>query len=167
MMTTTGRYFHNLLTTRFALTRTFPVRVLDSIERAIKASETRHGGEIGFAIETSLDLPALIHGTTARDRAIKAFSDLRIWDTAANNGVLIYILLAEKDIEIVADRGFGPCVQPSEWERVCDHLRQTFKEKQFEKGSLQAIEEVTEIIARHFPHTPGDINELPNRPAII
>jgi hypothetical protein len=111
MMTTTGRYFRNLLTTRFALTRTFPVRVLDSIERAIKASETRHGGEIGFAIETSLDLPALIHGTTARDRAIKAFSDLRIWDTAANNGVLIYILLAEKDIEIVADRGFEPCLR--------------------------------------------------------
>ncbi len=167
MTTAAGRYFHNLFTTRFALTRTFPIRVLDSIEHAIKASENRHGGEIGFAIETSLDLPALIHGITPRDRAIKAFSDLGIWDTAANNGVLIYILLSERDIEIVADRGFDNRVAPSEWESVCQHIRQAFREKQFENGSLQAIEEVTQIIARHFPHTPRDVNELPNRPVIL
>ncbi len=167
MARTTDKVFRNLFTTRFALTRTFPVRVLDSIEHAIKASETRHGGEIGFAIETSLDLPALIHGITPRDRAIKAFSDLGIWDTAANNGVLIYILLSERDIEIVADRGFEGIVAASEWESICQHIRQAFRQKQFEKGSLQAIEEVTQIIASHFPHTPRDVNELPNRPVVL
>ncbi len=167
MGTATRRYIRNLMTTRFSLTRAFPAPVLDSIERAVKESETRHSGEIGFAIETSMDVPALIKGTTARDRAIKAFSDLRIWDTAANNGVLIYILLSERDIEIVADRGFVHRVEPAEWERVCADMRKEFRQDRFEQGALRAIEEVTEIIGRHFPHQTRDVNELPNRPVVL
>ena len=102
-----NRYLRNLFTTSWALRRAFPRQLLHDIERAVAASEQLHSGELRFAIETALDVPALLQGVTPRERAIDVFARLRTWDTAANNGVLIYLLLSEHDIEIVADRGFG------------------------------------------------------------
>jgi uncharacterized membrane protein len=162
-----NRYFTNLLTTRWLLRRLFPKPVIDTIEQAVRQSEQRHSGEIRFAIESSLDFPALWHGVTARDRAITAFSDLRTWDTEADNGVLIYLLLAEKDIEIVADRGYSATVPASEWQQICDRMRDEFHAGRFEQGALLGVELVTEVISRHFPPNDDDVNELPNRPVMI
>jgi len=162
-----NRFWRHLLTTRFSLRRAFPPRTLAAIECAVGESEKQHSGEIRFAIETALDMPALLRGTRARDRAIEAFARLGTWDTAANNGVLIYLLLAERDIEIVADRGFEGRVSREEWQAVCDGMREAFRRGEFEAGSLEGIRRVGELIARHFPPEPGDVDELPDRPALL
>lgn len=168
MNNSVNRYLRNLLTSRWSLNRAFPPRVLQAIERAIADSETRHGGELCFAVETALDFPSLLRGTTARDRALDAFAQMRTWDTEANNGVLIYLLLAEHDIEIVADRGYTGQVEPREWQQVCDAMRAAFGRGEFEAGALAAIEQVTALMQRCYPPGPhGDNNELPNRPVVL
>lgn len=162
-----NRILANLLTSRRALRRAFPDTVLDTVEAAIKRSEQRHSGEIRFAVETAIDLPDLLRGTTARERAIEAFAQLHTWDTAANNGVLIYVLLSEHDIEIVADRGFTGRVSPAEWETACREMESAYRRGDFEAGSLEGVERVTELIARHFPPGEDKDNELADRPALI
>ncbi len=162
-----NRYVRNLFTTHWALRRCFPPGVLHSIEQAVADSETRHSGELRFAIETALDVPSLLRGVTARDRAIDAFALLRIWDTAASNGVLIYLLLAEHDIEIVADRGFSGKVSADQWRQVCEEMREAFHRGDFEQGALRGIERTGELISLHYPPDPDDRNELPNRPALL
>jgi uncharacterized membrane protein len=162
-----NRVLANLLTSRRALRRAFPTEVLDTIETAIKRSEQRHSGEIRFAVETTIDLPDLLRGTTARERSIEAFAQLHTWDTAANNGVLIYVLLSEHDIEIVADRGFNDRVSRAEWEAVCREMESAYRHGDFEAGSLRGVERVTELIARHFPPGKDDSNELADRPVLL
>lgn len=161
------RILRNLRTTRRALRRAFPPRGLDVIEAAVRQSERRHSGELRFAVETALDLPALLRGTTARERAVEAFSRLRTWDTAANNGVLVYVLLAECDIEIVADRGYNGRVGPDAWEAVCREMEQAFARGEFEAGSLGAIERITALVGEHFPPRDDDADELPDRPVLL
>jgi uncharacterized membrane protein len=162
-----NRYLRNLFTTRWVLRRCFPPRVLRSIEQAVAQSETRHSGELRFAIETALDVPSLLRGVTARERAIDAFALLRIWDTAASNGVLIYLLLAEHDIEIVADRGFSGKISTGQWRQVCAEMREAFRRGDFEQGALRGIERAGELISLHYPPDPGGLNELPNRPVLL
>lgn len=165
------RVLNHFFTTRFALTRAFPKPVLDAIEHAIADAEKTHTGEIRFAIETALAAPALLEGVTARERAVEVFSALGVWDTAANNGVLIYVLLAERDIEIVWDRGYNEgadgAVDEAEWRAVADAMRIKFANGHFEAGALEGIAAVSDIIARHFPGDPEDRDELPNRPALL
>lgn len=162
-----NRYLSNLFTTSWALRRAFPRQLLDDIERAVEASERRHSGELRFAIETALDVPALLQGVTPRERAIEVFALLRTWDTAANNGVLIYLLLSEHDIEIVADRGFGDKVSAREWQDVCDTMRSLFHNGQYREGALRGIELVTALMSKYFPPDPDDIDELPNKPVLL
>ena len=162
-----NRYLRNLFTTSWALRRAFPRQLLDDIERAVEASERRHSGELRFAIETALDVPALLQGVTPRERAIEVFALLRTWDTAANNGVLIYLLLSEHDIEIVADRGFGDKVSAREWQDVCDTMRPLFHNGQYREGALRGIELVTTLMSKYFPPDPDDIDELPNKPVLL
>ena len=100
----------------WAWRRAFPQTTLDAIEAAIRASETTHSGEIRFAIENSLAGSWVWRGKTGRERAIEVFSNLRVWDTEHNSGVLVYLLLADHDIEIVADRGIAARVDASDWE---------------------------------------------------
>src|SRR5687767_441551 len=102
--------------------RAFPAHDLQAIEKAIAKSEKRHGGEIRFAVEAALDVPALLRGQSAHGRALEVFSELRVWDTEANNGVLIYLLLADRDVEIVADRGVNRRVGPQGWEAACREM---------------------------------------------
>ncbi len=162
-----NRILANLCTTRIALRRAFPRAVLDAIEASIGSCERQHSGELCFAVETALDLPDLLRGTSARERAIEAFSRLRTWDTEANNGVLVYVLLAEHDIEIVADRGYNDRVQAGEWEAICREMEQAFAHGDFRGGSLQAIERISSLIATHFPPREDDRNELPDRPTLL
>lgn len=145
----------------------FPAASMDRIGKAIAASEAGHSGEIRLAVEASLDLAPLFKGFTARDRAVEVFSDLRVWDTEANNGVLIYLLLADRDVEIVADRGIHAKVGAKGWEEVCHVMEQAFRQGRFEEGTVRGIEAVGRLLARHFPKSGGDLNELPDRPAVV
>ncbi|MEZ5573046.1 MAG: TPM domain-containing protein [Halioglobus sp.] len=161
------RYLRNFFTTRFALKHAFPQLALDAIEAAIAHGETTHSGEIRFVIETALDLPALVRGVRPRDRALELFAGLGVWDTAMNNGVLIYVLLAERMIEIVADRGYDNLVSADEWQAVCETMRSDFKHDRFRNGALAGVASVSTLIGRHFPPAANDVNELANRPTIL
>ena len=147
--------------------RAFPGESLAAIDRAIKASEATHRGEIRFAVEGALDTAALARGQSARERAIDVFSQLRVWDTEKNNGVLIYLLLADRDVEIVADRGIDAKVGPQEWERICREMETAFRQGDFEGGVIRGIREVTRHLAAHFPADGDDRNELPDKPVVL
>ena len=147
--------------------RIFPSSILERIEKEIGQSEQKHRGELRFALEAGLPLPALLGKVTPRERAHAAFGDLRVWDTEENSGVLIYVQLVDRDIEIVADRGIAAKVPQGEWEAVCHAMEAAFRERRFEEGTLQAIRRVTELLAQHFPARAGDVNELPDRPALL
>ena len=162
-----NRYWKNLTTTRFALRRAFPPPVLAAIEEAIRDSETRHGGEIQFAIECAMDIGDLLRGRSARAQAIRAFADLGVWDTEKNNGVLIYVLLAEHGIEIVADRGYRDRVAEAEWRGICVDIQDAFAAGDFRAGALAAVDAVSTIVAAEFPRETSDLNERPNRPVIL
>jgi uncharacterized membrane protein len=139
---------------------------LARIEQRIGASERRHSGEIRVCVEAGLPLSYLWRGATARERALTLFGKLRIWDTEANNGVLIYLLLAERAIEIVADRGLARQVPSDHWQKIVAAMREDFRAGRFEAGVMQAIDTVEALLLQHFPLAPGEANpnELPDRP---
>ena len=145
--------------------RAFPQPVLHKIEQAVKASERSHRGEIRFAVEGPLHLAHLRIST--RERARQVFGQLGVWDTAENSGVLLYVQLVDRKIEIVADRGIAARVQQPEWDAVCRAMELSFKQNKFEQGALEAIQSVTRILARHFPPGAANPNELPDRPAVL
>lgn len=155
------------MATRWAVNRVFPRDALIAIDRAIKESETEHRGEIRFAVEGALHIEPLLRGQTARERAIDVFSQLRIWDTEGNNGVLIYLLLADRDVEIVADRGIHEKVGGQEWERICRNMEAAFRQADYEGGVIGGIREVTRHLAEHFPPVGDDRNELPDKPVVL
>lgn len=161
------RLFRHLFFPPWLARLRFPARSLNAIEGAVHASEALHTGEIRFAVEVSLTLPALLQGLSARERAAEVFSLLRVWDTEQNSGVLIYLLLAERDVEIVADRGLAAKVQPQEWQRICEAMEDLFRKGMFEAGALEGIRAVGELLARHFPAEREQIDELPNRPRML
>jgi len=163
------RWHRHLFTSRRALHRAFPPATLTAIESAIGKSERTHCGEIRFAVEAALEPHWIRSGKTARDRALEAFAGLHVWDTAANNGVLIYVLLADRSVEIVADRGYNDWVTPQEWAAVCESMHQLFREGRYQEGALEGIRRVGELMAKHFPREPGtrNDNELPNRPTLL
>ncbi|HEU0219907.1 MAG TPA: TPM domain-containing protein, partial [Gallionella sp.] len=138
------RVMQHLSSGRAAVRRAFPPHALDAIERAIRETEARHNGQIRFAVEAALDLPPLLAGQTARERAIEVFSKLRVWDTEHNNGVLIYLLLADRDVEIIADRGIHVRLGTETWEATCREMEAAFRDGQFEAGVLAGIHAVGE-----------------------
>jgi uncharacterized membrane protein len=137
-----------------------------AIAQAIAKSEREHGGEIRFAVEPALDTRPLLAGQSARERALEVFSLLRLWDTDERNGVLIYLLLADRDIEIVADRGLN-VVQAAEWEAICKSMEQALRRGEFREGVMDGVHAVSGLLARHFPRRAGDRNELPDRPVAL
>jgi hypothetical protein len=144
--------------------RKFPKEAMRAIEQAIKRGERTHRGEIRFAAEDALDGPELLAGESARARALEVFSALRVWDTEENNGVLIYLLLADHDIEIVADRGINARVTQEDWERICRGMEEELRRGEYEKAVVTGIEEASRLLALHYPPRPGDRNELPDAP---
>jgi uncharacterized membrane protein len=161
------RITRHLLVMPGALKRAFPLPTMAAIEQAIAAGEREHSGEVRFAAEAALDVPALFAGQSARERAIDVFSQLRVWDTAENNGVLIYLLLTDHDIEIVADRGINARVRPEDWEAICKQMEAALRRREFQEAIIGGIEAVSRLLARHFPPRAGDRNELSNRPATV
>ena len=152
---------------RAAAQRAFPPRALDAIEKTIREAESRHDGQIRFAVEAALDLTPLLAGQSARERALEVFSQLRVWDTEHNNGVLIYLLLADRDVEIVADRGIHAILGQEAWEAVCREMEAAFREGHFETGVLAGIRAVGEYLAHHFPPRSDKPNEMPDRPVML
>jgi len=161
------RIFRHLLLPHWSVGLAFPKRVLRSIEQAIAESEKRHDAELRFAVEAGLALPALWRGQSARQRAVEVFSQLRVWDTEHNSGVLIYVQLVDRKVEILADRGINALVPQVEWNAICRRLEQSYRKGEFERGTVAAVEEITVRLARHFPPGDGNPNELPDRPAIL
>lgn len=161
------RLFKHLLYPDWLLRRAMPTKTLKVIEQTVLESELRHGGEIRLAIEANLGLWPLLREQSARERAVELFSDLRVWDTEQNNGVLIYLLLADRDVEIVADRGLNGRVQTAEWEGICQAMEADFKRGAFEAGVRYGIRTVGELLTRHFPPPADNRNELPDRATII
>jgi uncharacterized membrane protein len=145
----------------------FPAATLRRIETTIREAEKTHTGQIRFAVETALHTRPLLAGVSARARALDVFSRLRVWDTEHNNGVLIYLLLADRDVEIVADRGIHAKVGAAEWERICREMEAHFRAGQFEPGVLAGIRAVSAHLARHFPGDDKDANELPDSPVVL
>ena len=139
------------------------------IEQRVAASEKRHTGEIRVCIEAGLPLSYLWRNASARDRAITMFGKLRVWDTEANNGVLIYLLLAERAIEIVADRGLARHVPQAQWDEIRDGMSEAFRAGRFEEGLVAAIDAVDAILARWYPSVEGAMNpnELPDAPHVL
>jgi uncharacterized membrane protein len=161
------RWMRHLFMPPWAWRRAFPQAALDAIEATVHDSEMRHGGEIRFAIENSL-APALVwRGMSGRERAVEMFSSLRVWDTEHNSGVLIYLLLADHDIEIVADRGIAARVDPAEWEQVAQAMEAAFRNGRFEQGALAGITRISDLLAEHFPPSGHNPDELANRPVIV
>jgi uncharacterized membrane protein len=163
-----GRVLRHLFATRAGTRRHFADEVLQSIEKAIAAAEARCSGEIRFAVETALELSEVWAGLTPRERAVQTFSDLHIWNTEHRNGVLIYVLAADRDVEIIADRGAVKVIDQAAWEGVCRLMEGHFREGRFGEGAVAGIDAVGALLARHFPPPRGvNRDELPNQPALL
>lgn len=137
---------------------------LQRLEQRVAASERRHSGEIRLCVEAGLPLSYLWRGATARQRAVTMFGKLRVWDTEANNGVLIYLLLAEHAIEVVADRGLARAVPPETWRQLVAGMSEAFRAGRFEEGLAAAVDRVDALLVAHFPLAEGQANpnELPD-----
>jgi uncharacterized membrane protein len=146
--------------------RALPADLLDRLTRRVAASERRHTGEIRICVEAGLPLSYLWRDAPARERAIMLFGKLRVWDTEHNNGVLIYLLLAEHAIEIVADRGLARRVDAARWQQIAATMSAAFRDGQFEAGLNQAIDAVDALLLQHYALAPGEVNpnELPDAP---
>ena len=147
----------------------FPADVMQRIAAAIGDGERRHCGEVCFAVESALPWRDVLSGVTARARAEDVFARLRVWDTAANNGVLIYLLLADQRIEIVADRGLHGLVSDAQWRGVCQLLEERLRSGDYAEAVITATTAVSDLLTMHFPQLPGtvDVDELPDQPVFL
>ncbi|SEN62329.1 TPM domain-containing protein [Bradyrhizobium sp. OK095] len=162
-----GRISRHLLQHHWRAKRVFPQGVLDRIEQAIRQSEATHSGQVRFVVEGALDGRPLFSNQQARERALDMFAHLRMWDTAHNNGVLIYLLLADRDVEIIADRGIDAKVGAAGWETICRAMEAEFGSGQFERGVIGGIAAVSRELAKHFPPGGPHPNELPDAPVVM
>ena len=158
------RIGRHLVQHRWRVRKVFPAQVLSRIEQAIKMGEHAHSGRVRFVVEGALDGAPLLRNQPARERALDIFSHLRIWDTQHNNGVLIYLLLADRDVEIVADRGIDAKVGLAGWDRICREMESEFRAGKFESGVINGIAAVSRELATHFPAHGPHRNELPDKP---
>jgi uncharacterized membrane protein len=161
------RIAKHLLMTQWQVNRSFPAVTLGAIENEIKISETLHAGEIRFVVEGTLDGAPLFKDQSAQERALDIFSQLRIWDTEHNNGLLIYLLLADRAVEIVADRGIHAKVGTEEWQKICRKMENDFAQGNFKHGACLGINSITEHLSAHFPIAADDKDELSNKPVVM
>ena len=161
------RIVKHLLSTHGQVRRAFPRSALGEIEQVIKASEAEHTGEIRFVVEGGLDGLPLFRGQSARERAIDLFSQLRVWDTQDNTGLLIYLLLADRAVEIVADRGISAKVGVHEWSTVCREMELAFGQSKYARGVIGGVQAVTQHLVKHFPADGRSGNELPDKPVLL
>lgn len=161
------RIASHLLFSDWKMHRAFNSGCLKAIEAAIHHSEQLHAGEIRFAVEGGLEGVQLLKGQTSRERAIEVFSQLRVWDTEHNNGVLIYVLLADRAVEIVADRAVDAKAGNATWTAVCQDMQRDFSDSAFQAGALKGVGAVAGVIGMHFPSLGTRDNELPDAPVVL
>jgi len=161
------RFWRHVLMSPITVRRCFPPSTLDAIQNAVAAEEKRHRGEIRFVVEAELSSADLWNEVGSRDRARHVFATQGVWNTEENTGVLVYLLLADRRVEIVADRGITAKVAESEWAAVCREMEAHFAAGRFEEGSVAGVRAVSEHLVRHFPATSDNPNELPDRPLLI
>jgi uncharacterized membrane protein len=147
----------------------FPAASLQRIADAVTVGEARHRGEVCFAVEPALPLRQVLRGVQARDRAHDVFAQLRVWDTRANNGVLVYLLLADHRIEVVADRGLAGLVSEEQWRGTCVLMEERLRAGEPEAAIVGGVAAIADLLAAHFPREPGDAdeNELPDLPRVL
>lgn len=172
-----SRLFKHLVSNPWQVKRHFSAQALRNIEYAITASEKTHMGEMRFVVEAGLHPYEIVFNKTPRKRAIELFGRLNIWDTEYNNGILIYLLLADRDVEIVADRGINQHVSHANWEVICHTMEAQFRRGEFEAGVMQGIAEIGTLLTRHFPENNAQVsknkvtkkrrNELSDKPLIL
>ena len=167
-MTMTARFLRHLATDHGSVRRAFAPAALERIEAAIGEGELRHRGQVCVAVEASLPLVRVLKGVTPRARALEVFGALNVWDTEENCGVLVYLLLADRDVEIVADRGIHAKVGDEAWATVCREMEAAFANRRFVDGVVAGIGRINALLAEHFPRTAGTgTNELPDRPILL
>ena len=148
--------------------RAIPPALVERLAQVVADSERRHTGEIRIYVEAGLPLSYLWRDATPRERALAMFGKLGVWDTEQNNGVLVYLLLAEHAIEIVADRGLNPHVDAQQWQRLVQGMGEAFRAGRYEEGLKDVVAAVTAVLVRHFPAALGaaNPNELPDAPVL-
>jgi hypothetical protein len=151
----------------FRLTRWFPTAAMARIRDAIAEGERRHAGELCFAVESRYSPWEVLAGLRPRQRAEQAFSLLRVWDTERNSGVLLYLQLAERRVEIVADRGIVEHVDAAQWQAICDAFAADIANGPAEAAALAGIQRISDLLAKHFPAGPDNPRELPDQPVIL
>jgi uncharacterized membrane protein len=162
-----SRLWRHFITDRGSVRRAFPAAELDRIEHAIAKGEVTHAGQVCFAIEAALPLQRVWHDLQPRQRALEVFGSLRVWDTEANNGVLLYVLFADRSVEIVADRGIHAAAGDAAWDQICSKVTQKFRDGKFADGVEEGIADIAAVLALHSPRTGPGRNEISDRPVVL
>ena len=160
------RILTHLLTPDWFAQRVFRSADLTAIESAVSASEKLHRGELRFVFEGPLPIPmiALWRDLPVRHRATQLFAQLGVWDTEENSGILVYVQLVDRRVEILADRGIAQRVPQAQWDALCRGMEAAFRQKNYRGGALEAITKASELLVQHFPADVKNLNELPDRP---
>lgn len=166
-MNTLSRFFKHLTTTTGFGRRAFPEETLKAIEDAIADGEKRHRAEIRVIVEPSLAAPAVLGGQSPRERARELFAHYGVWDTEENCGVLVYINLADHQVEIVADRGIGRTVAAQDWQAICRTMTQGFARGDYHNSTLAALAQLNALLQEHYPDDGSTRNQLANRPVML
>jgi uncharacterized membrane protein len=165
------RFLKHMIAPAWMMRQAFLAETLQEIESAVRELEQRHAGELRFVVEAGLSFQHLWQGVTTRERALEVFSQLRVWDTECNNGVLIYLQMIDRRVEILADRGINARVAQSEWDAICREMEGMFRTGAYARGALQAVASIGRLLALHFPAAPDQgkspLNELPDRPLLL
>ena len=162
-----ARFWRHVWMSPIHAARCFPARTLDAIQREIAQQEKRHRGEVFFVVEAELGTPQLWRALSCRDRAREVFASHGVWNTEENNGVLIYVLLADRRVEIVADRGIDARVPAAQWEAICRSMQDSFRAGRYDEGAIAGVRAVSDLLHRHFPGSGGHGNELADRPVMM
>ncbi len=166
-MTFLKRFFRHVWISPIQVKRAYPQATLNAIEQAVAKSEKNHRGQVRFVVEAELTTGQLWAGISARQRAVDVFSAMRVWDTAENNGVLVYVLLADRKVEIVADRGIQQHVGDERWRAICKELELHYRKRDFATGSVTAIEKISAELTHYFPASGETKNEQCDKPILI
>jgi uncharacterized membrane protein len=166
-----SRAWRHAKTTKVQGKKAFPSATLAAIQAIIADGENKHRAEVRLIVEPSLDLAAIISGMTSRERAGELFTDYRIWDTEENCGVLIYINLADHQVEIIADRGIARLIPNDHWQAVCKTMTDGFAQALYHDSALNGLTQLNAILKKYFPegesaHSPQP-NQLSNQPILL
>ena len=161
------RLLRHVVTDHGAVRRAFSSRDLARVEAAVAEGEKTHRGQVCVAIEAALPPGRVMKHVAPRERALEVFGLLRTWDTEENCGVLVYLLLADRDVEVIADRGIHRVVGDAAWQAICTRMEQAFADGRFADGVVDGVGEISRLLARHFPRAGAGPNELSDRPVIL